>query len=178
MVTKGKTIFATQNWMGSRIYARDLYEPYENLARATKIHAIFGVKRKWKSCKSNKSFYHFLFPGKVLTEDGRKVVFVQGQKVPLTVVKSDGGYTYDTSDMCALKQRVEDEGGEWIIYVTDAGQVTHTFIYSSRFHGLWLELFQESINIYAVLTIFKTNHFLSVGFHISGALCINTADLT
>jgi arginyl-tRNA synthetase len=51
------------------------------------------------------------------------VVFVQGQKVPLTVVKSDGGYTYDTSDMCALKQRVEDERGEWLIYVTDAGQV-------------------------------------------------------
>jgi arginyl-tRNA synthetase len=67
--------------------------------------------------------HSLLNTGKVITEDGRKVVFVQGQKVPLTVVKSDGGYTYDTSDMCALKQRVEDERGEWLIYVTDAGQV-------------------------------------------------------
>ena len=63
-----------------------------------------------------------------MTEDGRKVVFVKGHKVPLTVVKSDGGYTYDTSDMCALKQRVEDERGEWLIYVTDAGQVTFLYL--------------------------------------------------
>ena len=52
-------------------------------------------------------------------------MFVQGYKVPLTVVKSDGGFTYDTSDMAALNQRVHDENGEWLIYVTDAGQVRH-----------------------------------------------------
>ncbi|WAQ99945.1 SYRC-like protein, partial [Mya arenaria] len=40
---------------------------------------------------------------KGLTEmdDGRKIMFVEGQKVPLTLVKSDGGFTYDTSDMAA-----------------------------------------------------------------------------
>lgn len=73
------------------------------------------------------SFNVSLFPGRVITEDGRKVVFVSGHKVPLTVVKSDGGYTYDTSDLAALKQRVDDENGEWLIYVTDAGQVQHSF---------------------------------------------------
>lgn len=52
-------------------------------------------------------------------------MFVPGHKVPLTVVKSDGGYTYDTSDLAALKQRVDDENGQWLIYVTDAGQVSH-----------------------------------------------------
>ena len=50
-------------------------------------------------------------------------MFVPGLKVPLTVVKSDGGFTYDTSDLAALKQRVHDENGDWLIYVTDAGQV-------------------------------------------------------
>lgn len=45
--------------------------------------------------------------------------------IPLTVVKSDGGYTYDTSDMAAIKQRVEEEKAERVIYVTDAGQYTH-----------------------------------------------------
>ncbi len=30
-------------------------------------------------------------------------MFGPGVDVPLTVVKSDGGYTYDTSDMAALK---------------------------------------------------------------------------
>jgi len=50
-------------------------------------------------------------------------VFVEGYKVPLTVVKSDGGFTYDTSDLAALQQRVHDENADWLIYVTDAGQV-------------------------------------------------------
>ncbi|XP_058971454.2 arginine--tRNA ligase, cytoplasmic-like [Pocillopora verrucosa] len=80
------------------------------------------------------SFYQDMMPnvvadlerkGKVIEDEGRKVVFVQGYKVPLTVVKSDGGFTYDTSDMAALQQRVRDENGDWLIYVTDAGQGDH-----------------------------------------------------
>lgn len=41
------------------------------------------------------------------------------------MVKSDGGYTYDTSDLTAIKQRIEEEKADWIIYVTDLGQATH-----------------------------------------------------
>lgn len=51
-------------------------------------------------------------------------MFVEGHSVPMTIVKSDGGFTYDTSDMAAVKQRIEDEKGTWLIYVTDAGQVS------------------------------------------------------
>ena len=43
-------------------------------------------------------------------------------QIPLTVVKSDGGYTYDTSDMAALKQRIFEEKADRIVYVTDSGQ--------------------------------------------------------
>jgi arginyl-tRNA synthetase len=43
--------------------------------------------------------------------------------IPFTIVKSDGGFTYDTSDMATVKQRIEEEKGDWLIYVTDAGQV-------------------------------------------------------
>ena len=50
-------------------------------------------------------------------------MFVPGQQIPLTVEKSDGGYTYDTSDMAALYHRVTEEKADWIIYVVDAGQV-------------------------------------------------------
>lgn len=46
----------------------------------------------------------------------------EGQ-IPMTVVKTGGGYTYDTSDLAALKQRLEEEKADWIIYVTDVGQV-------------------------------------------------------
>ncbi|XP_066986576.1 arginine--tRNA ligase, cytoplasmic isoform X1 [Macrobrachium rosenbergii] len=58
-------------------------------------------------------------------DEGRKVMFAEGAEIPLTVVKSDGGFTYDTSDMACLKQRIEEEKGQWLIYVTDAGQSQH-----------------------------------------------------
>jgi len=58
-------------------------------------------------------------------DEGRKVMFAPGCDIPLTVVKSDGGYTYDTSDLAALRQRVEEEKADWVIYLTDAGQSTH-----------------------------------------------------
>ncbi|KAH9507918.1 hypothetical protein Btru_053220 [Bulinus truncatus] len=58
-------------------------------------------------------------------ENGRKVMFVPGFEVPLMLVKSDGGFTYDTSDLACIKQRLEDEKADWIIYVVDSGQSTH-----------------------------------------------------
>jgi len=81
------------------------------------------------------SFYNDLMP-KVVKQmretghcedsgDGRTVAFAEGMKVPLILLKSDGGYTYDTSDMAALHQRLFDEKGDWLIYVVDAGQGDH-----------------------------------------------------
>lgn len=58
-------------------------------------------------------------------EDGRKLLFVDGCTVPLIIVKSDGGYTYDTSDLAALKQRIFEEKADWILYVVDKGQYDH-----------------------------------------------------
>lgn len=67
--------------------------------------------------------FDFSFSGVLVEDEGRKVLFVDGFNVPLTIVKSDGGFTYATSDITALKQRVEEEKADWIIYVVDAGQV-------------------------------------------------------
>ncbi|XP_033317975.1 arginine--tRNA ligase, cytoplasmic [Bombus bifarius] len=59
-------------------------------------------------------------------DEGRKVMWSkQNNEIPLTIVKSDGGFTYDTSDMAAIKQRIEEEKADWVIYVTDAGQSMH-----------------------------------------------------
>lgn len=63
--------------------------------------------------------------GVLQEEEGRKLMFVTGRDVPLTVVKSDGGYTYDTSDLAALKQRLNEEGADWVLYVVDMGQALH-----------------------------------------------------
>ncbi|KAM5171266.1 arginine--tRNA ligase, cytoplasmic [Mantella aurantiaca] len=63
--------------------------------------------------------------GLVEIDEGRKVVFPPGCTVPLTIVKSDGGFTYDTSDLAALKQRLVEEKADIIIYVVDSGQGIH-----------------------------------------------------
>ena len=59
-------------------------------------------------------------------DEGRKICWVPGEKVPLTIVKSDGGYTYDTSDVTALHHRIFEEKADWILYVIDQGQVTYS----------------------------------------------------
>ena len=63
------------------------------------------------------------FVGFLELDEGRKIMFAPDSKVPLTIVKSDGGYTYDTSDMAAIRQRLLDEKGDWLLYVVDSGQV-------------------------------------------------------
>lgn len=61
--------------------------------------------------------------GVAVVDSGALCVFVEGSQVPLMVQKSDGGYGYASTDMAAIKQRVFDEKADWIIYVTDMGQV-------------------------------------------------------
>nr|CAD7449151.1 unnamed protein product [Timema bartmani] len=66
-----------------------------------------------------------LLPGLLIFDEGRKVMFGREQDIPFTIVKSDGGFTYDTSDMATIKYRIEEEKADWLIYITDAGQATH-----------------------------------------------------
>ncbi|WP_267383717.1 arginine--tRNA ligase [Cyanobacterium sp. uoEpiScrs1] len=68
----------------------------------------------------------------LLKEDaGAQCVFLDGfinkmgDPFPLIVQKSDGGYNYATSDLAALKYRIEEDQAERIIYVTDTGQANH-----------------------------------------------------
>ncbi|CAH1777479.1 unnamed protein product [Owenia fusiformis] len=67
----------------------------------------------------------FTAKGFLEEDEGRKIMWGPGYKVPLTIVKSDGGFTYDTSDMAAIRQRLKDEKGDWLIYVVDSGQGGH-----------------------------------------------------
>lgn len=57
--------------------------------------------------------------------EGAACVFVECQKIPLIVRKTDGGYGYASTDMAAIKHRIEEEHADWIIYVTDSGQSVH-----------------------------------------------------
>ena len=86
------------------------------------------------------SFYNSMLSGVVeklnklglLEEsDGAKCVFLEGftnkegERLPLIVQKSDGGYNYATTDLAALLHRIQKEEGKRLIYVTDAGQANH-----------------------------------------------------
>ncbi|GCC21963.1 hypothetical protein chiPu_0000346 [Chiloscyllium punctatum] len=75
--------------------------------------------------------------GLVQLDEGRKIVFPPGCSLPLTIEKSDGGYTYDTSDLAALRQRIFDEKADMIIYVVDSGQSVHfqTFFAAAQMIG-------------------------------------------
>jgi arginyl-tRNA synthetase len=43
----------------------------------------------------------------------------------MMIVKSDGGFTYDTSDLAAIKYRMVTSQADWGVYVVDSGQGLH-----------------------------------------------------
>jgi arginyl-tRNA synthetase len=69
--------------------------------------------------------------GLIALSDGAKCIFLQGfvtregTPLPMIVQKSDGGYNYDTTDMAAMRHRIQVERADRIIILTDAGQSLH-----------------------------------------------------
>lgn len=57
--------------------------------------------------------------------DGRKVAYVNGHNLPLIVMKSNGGYTYDTTDLAAIRYRLVDLEMDEVYYVVDSSQSEH-----------------------------------------------------
>ncbi|MBI3929151.1 MAG: arginine--tRNA ligase [Armatimonadetes bacterium] len=49
----------------------------------------------------------------------------EGQPLPLLVQKSDGAFLYSTTDIAAIRFRVEELGADWIVYVVGAPQKLH-----------------------------------------------------
>lgn len=69
--------------------------------------------------------------GLITVSEGAKCIFLEGftgrdnEPLPLIVQKSDGGFNYATTDLTALKHRVEVEKADRIVYVIDSGQSAH-----------------------------------------------------
>lgn len=59
--------------------------------------------------------------GIIVNDNGAKCIFIPKQKVPLIMQKSDGGYNYDTTDIAAIRYRIEVKKADQIVYITDAG---------------------------------------------------------
>jgi arginyl-tRNA synthetase len=87
-----------------------------------------------KNNEYGESFYNPMIPdvlkeleekGLVKLDKGAKCIFVPKKQIPLMVVKSDGGYNYDTTDMAAARFRLRDWNAKRVIYLTDVGQFPH-----------------------------------------------------
>jgi arginyl-tRNA synthetase len=57
--------------------------------------------------------------------DGALVVRVEGIKEPTLIRKSDGGFLYATTDIAGVKRRVQEMGGDVLVYCVDARQGLH-----------------------------------------------------
>ncbi|MCO5613462.1 hypothetical protein L7F22_067739 [Adiantum nelumboides] len=77
--------------------------------------------------------------GLVSESEGAKVIQVEGQSIPLIIVKKDGGFNYASTDLAALWYRLNVEKADWIVYITDVGQSLHfeMFFNAARQAG-WL----------------------------------------
>ncbi|XP_059638262.1 arginine--tRNA ligase, chloroplastic/mitochondrial-like isoform X2 [Cornus florida] len=124
-----------------------------------KVYQRLGVKLEEKG----ESFYNPFIPGAleelnnvglIKESEGARVIFIEGKNIPLIVVKKDGGFNYASTDLAALRYRLNEEKAEWIIYVTDVGQREHfeMFFAAAKLAG-WLP---AGDNVYP-----KTSH---VGF--------------
>ncbi|KAG8464342.1 hypothetical protein KFE25_003405 [Diacronema lutheri] len=98
----------------------------------SKVYRRLGIELD----EVGESFYNPFIPavvstleryGQVVTEGGAKVIFPPQSKhaIPLIVVKSDGGFNYDSTDLAAVWYRLCELKAEWVIYVVDAGQGSH-----------------------------------------------------
>ena len=64
--------------------------------------------------------------GLVKEDNGAQCFFIPGyDKHPLMVQKSDGGFSYDSTDLAAVHYRLVEEKACWVIYVVDVSQSEH-----------------------------------------------------
>ena len=69
--------------------------------------------------------------GLAIESDGAVCVFPpgfktkEGEPLPFIIQKSDGAYLYATTDLAALRYRINELKADRIVYVTDARQIQH-----------------------------------------------------
>jgi arginyl-tRNA synthetase len=60
-----------------------------------------------------------------VVSDGAVCVFIPGVEAPFIVRKSDGAFTYGTTDLATIRYRAETLGAREMLYVVDARQSDH-----------------------------------------------------
>lgn len=143
LYASGKKLFDTDNVFKANSYSvtqkiqfktdpviNDIYQFIKEISKLayTDIYNKLNINIE----EVGESFYQPLIPS--LVEDlkpileldnGRQIIKNSDtDKCPLTIVKSDSSYTYDTTDLAAIKYRL-DLDIDTIIYVVDIGQKDH-----------------------------------------------------
>jgi arginyl-tRNA synthetase len=111
------------------------------------------------------SFYQNIIPDLVkelelknllIFDEGRYII--NTQHGPLTIIKSDGGYTYDTTDLAAIRYRLVTLKVDIVYYVVDVGQSTHfKQIFDVAKLANWLQDDQHAEHISFGLVLDKNN---------------------
>jgi arginyl-tRNA synthetase len=63
----------------------------------------------------------------LILKDGRSIIYSDNisKTSVLTILKSDGGYTYDTTDVAAIRYRLMELKADKVYYIVDSGQTEH-----------------------------------------------------
>jgi arginyl-tRNA synthetase len=84
--------------------------------------------------------------GLAVVSDGALCVFPpgfstrEGEPMPLILRKSDGGYTYDTTDLAAVRYRIRELGADRVLYVVGAPQRLHfELVFAAAALAGWVE---------------------------------------
>ena len=109
------------------------------------------------------SYYKPLLPGVVadlkalglLAEsEGARCVFPpgfsnrEGRPLPLIVQKSDGGYTYAATDLAAIRDRVDRQGANLVVYVVGLPQAQHfEMVFAVARLAGWLPAGTEAVHV-------------------------------
>ena len=110
-----------------------------SLNHCQEIYDKLNVKLTWDNIRGE-SFYNDKLPSVISDlsvanlikeSDGAQCVFLdgfktkEGEPLPLIVQKTDGAYLYATTDLAAIRFRVDELKADRVIYVTDARQKLH-----------------------------------------------------
>jgi arginyl-tRNA synthetase len=92
--------------------------------------------------------------GLLVDSEGARCVFPpgytnrEGEPLPLIVQKSDGGYTYATTDLAAVRDRVGRLGAELLVYVVGSPQSEHfEMVFATARLAHWLPEQAQAVHV-------------------------------
>jgi len=130
---KGRSQRAVVDLQAGGVMARQAWQKICDVSRKSfcEIYERLGVRAE----ERGESFYNEMIPplvdelkarGLCVESKGAMCIFTpRVSQIPLMVVKGDGGFGYDSTDMAAIYHRLFVMRSDWIVYLTDLGQETH-----------------------------------------------------